>query len=204
MLPRRRRLALAAADLGAMALAFSPGLRAFAVRRRRELAVAAVALAILAAPSLARFRVADRARALGQEFTAHQTIARFSAAAWGWLEENGGDGNVAAVSAPNNYFMYPAMGTRLERDIRYVNLNAANHPLAIQYPECQPRVDPSPQAWIANLKAQHIRWVHLYRYPRFDFPVERRWAEANPQLFTLRYTDDDDLIYELLSSQPPP
>ena len=203
-MPRGVRLALAAADLGAVALALSPGLRAFAVRRRRELAAAAVALALLGAPFLASFRVADRARALGKELTTHQTIARFSAAAWGWLEENGGDGNVAAVSAPNNYFMYPAMGTRLERDVRYVNLNAANHPLAIQYPECQPRVDPSPQAWIANLKTQHIRWVHLYRYPRFDFPVERQWAAANPQLFTLRYADENDLIYQFLSPQPPP
>ncbi len=202
-MPRGVRLALAAADLGAVALALSPGLRAFAVRRRRELAVAAVALAILGAPSLARFRVEDRARALGKEFTAHQTTARFSAEAWGWLEEHGGDGNVAAVSSPNNYFMYPAMGTRLERDVRYVNFNAANHPLAIQYPECQPRVDPSPQAWIANLEALHIRWVHLSRFPRFDFPLERQWVEANPQLFALRYADDGNLIYELLSPQPP-
>jgi hypothetical protein len=168
--------------------------------------VAAVALAVLGAPSLARFRVADRARALGREFTAHQTVARFSADAWGWLEEHGGDGNVAAVSAPNNYFMYPAMGTHLERDVRYVNFNAANHPLAVQYPECQPRVDPSPAAWIANLEAQHIRWVHLSRFPRFDFPLERQWAEANPQLFALRFADDGNLIYELLplSTQPRP
>ncbi|HEX4959927.1 MAG TPA: hypothetical protein VF173_03745 [Thermoanaerobaculia bacterium] len=202
-MPRGVRLALAAADLAAVALAFSPGLRAFALRRRRELAVAAVALAIFGAPFLARFRVADRARALAKEFTTHATIARFSANAWGWLEVNGGDGTVAAVSAPNNYFMYPAMGTHLERDVRYVNVNAANHPLAIQYPACQPRVDPSPEAWIANLEAQHVRWIHLSRFPNFDFPRERQWAAADPQRFALRYTDGLNLIYEFLPGSAP-
>jgi hypothetical protein len=209
-MPRGVRLVLAAADLAAVALALSPALRAFAVRRRRELAVAALALAVLGAPFLARFRVEDRARALDKEFTAHATTARFSAKAWGWLEENGGDGNVAAVSEPNNYFMYPAMGTHLERDVRYVNVNAANRPLAFQYPECQPRVDPSPEAWIANLEAQRIRWVHLSSFPGFGFPLERQWVEVDPRHFTLRYRDNLNLIYEFspdgsgLSSQPSP
>jgi hypothetical protein len=210
-MPRGVRVALAVADVAAVALALSPSLRALVRRSRRELAVAALAFAILAAPFLARFRVEDRGRALGKEFTAHQTLARFSAAAWGWLEEHGGDGNVAASSEPNNYFMYPAMGTHLERDVRYVNINAANHPLAVQYPECQPRVDPSPQAWIANLKAQRIRWVHLSSYPGFGFPLERKWVEADPLRFALQYKDDLNLIYEFtpdgtggLFAQPSP
>lgn len=202
-MPRGVRLALAAADVAAVALALSPGLRAFAVRRRGELAVAAVALAILGAPFLARFRVEDRGRALGKEFTAHQTLARFSAGAWGWLEAHGGDGNVATAGEPNNYFMYPAMGTHLERDVRYVNFNAANHPLAVQYPECQPRVDPSPQSWIANLGAQRIRWIHLSSFPGFGFPLERQWAEADPGHFALRYRDDLNLIYEFTPTPPP-
>ncbi|HSS77501.1 MAG TPA: hypothetical protein VLV54_12240, partial [Thermoanaerobaculia bacterium] len=108
-MPRGVRMALALVDVAAVALALSPGLRALTIRSRRELAVAALALAILEAPFLARFRVEDRARALGKEFTAHQTLARFSAAAWGWLDQYGEDGNVAAISEPNNYFMYPAM-----------------------------------------------------------------------------------------------
>jgi hypothetical protein len=209
-MPRGVRIALALVDIAAVALALSPGLRALTLRSRRELAVAALALAILEAPFLARFRVEDRARALGNEFTAHQTLARFSAAAWGWLDQHGEDGNVAAVSEPNNYFMYPAMGTHLQRDVRYVNINAANHPLAIQYPACQPRVDPSPQAWLANLQAQRIRWIHLSSFPGFGFPLERRWVEADPRHFELRYKDDLNLIYEFTpdgaggsSAQPP-
>jgi hypothetical protein len=209
-MPRGVRMALALVDVAAVALALSPGLRALTRRSRRELAVAALALAILEAPFLARFRVEDRARALGKEFTAHQTLVRFSAAAWGWLDQHGEDGNVAAVSEPNSYFMYPAMGTHLERDVRYVNINAANHPLAIQYPACQPRVDPSPQAWLANLEAERIRWIHLSSYPGFGFPLERNWVEADPRHFVLRYRDDLNLIYEFTpdgagssAAQPP-
>jgi len=210
-MPRGVRVVLALADLAAVALALSPGLGALALRSRRELAVAALALAIFGAPFLARFRVEDSGRALGSEFTAHQTLARFSAAAWGWLEAHGEDGNVAAIAEPNTYFMYPAMGTHLERDVRYVNINAANHPLAIQYPACQPRVDPSPEAWRANLEAQHIRWVHLGSFPGFSFPLERQWVEVDPRHFALRYQDKLNLIYEFspdnasgLGSQPAP
>ena len=197
-MPRSVRVVIALADLAAVALAVSPGLRAFAVRRRRGLALAVLALSVLGAPLLTRFRVEDRPRALATEFTAHMTSARFFTAGWGWLEEHGGDGNVAAVSEPNNYFIYPAMGSHLERDVRYININEADLPFAHLYPECQPRVDPSPRAWVANLAEHRIRWVHLSRYPRFGFPMEKQWADSLPQLFVLRYADETNLIYEFL------
>jgi hypothetical protein len=199
-MPREVRVAMGLADLAAVALAVSPGLRLAA--RRRRLALAAVALAVLGAPFLAGFRVRDRPRALAKEFTAHMTSARFFAAAWGWLDQNAGDGAVAVSTMPNNYFNYPAMGLRLERDVRYVNVNAADHPLAVQYPECQPRVDFSPDAWIANLGKHHIRWVLLSRYPGFSYPPEQAWADANPRLFAPRFSDSTNLIYEFLPGAP--
>ncbi|HSS77072.1 MAG TPA: hypothetical protein VLV54_10035, partial [Thermoanaerobaculia bacterium] len=115
-----------------------------------------------------------------------------------------------AVASTGDLKLWAAMGTHLERDVRYVNINAANHPLAIQYPACQPRVDPSSEAWIANLKAQRIRWIHLSSFPGFGFPLERRWVDADPRHFALRYRDDLNLIYEFSpdgagdsTSQPP-
>jgi hypothetical protein len=197
-MPTEARLALAFADLGAVALALSPALRGFALRRWRELALAAVASALLGAPLLTEFRVSDRGRALAREFTVHMTSTRFFAGGWEWLDEHGGTGNVAAVHSPNNYFVYPAMGPRLERDVRYVNVNRADLRNAVDYPQCQPRVDPSPQAWVANLAKMRIRWLHLSRYPQFDFPMERRWADSMPGLFALRYADSTNLIYEFL------
>jgi hypothetical protein len=197
-MPRGVRLTMAAADLAAVTLALSPGLRGLAVRRRRELAVAAVLLALLGAPLLTRFRVQDRARALAKEYAVHQTSARFLAPGWGWLDEHAGTGNVAAIQSPNSYFVYPAMGPRLERDARYVNVNEADLPYAIQYPQCQPRVDPSVRGWVANLMKKRIRWVHLSRYPQVGFPPEGQWTEGMPQLFALRFSDPTNRIYEFL------
>lgn len=195
-MPVGAKLTLGILDLVAVALAFSPRLRELAVRRRRELALAALAGILLGAPFLTEFRVRDRKRALLREYAAHQTTVRYQTPGWGWLDRHGGSGNVAAVHAPNNYFMYPAMGPRLERDVRYVNFNRADHRNAVAYPQCQPRVGSSPEAWVVNLEKMRIRWVHLSRYPPSGFPIEKTWADERPRDFTLRYTDDTNRIYE--------
>lgn len=192
------RVALGVVDVILVAFALSPGLRAFTVRHRTGVAVSCLAAALLATPLLARYRVADRPRALAKEYTAHTTSTRFFASAWGWLDEHGGDGNVAVVSSPNNYFVYPAMGPYLSRDVRYVNINRANLPLAAAYPQCQPRVDPEPRAWVENLWKQQIRWVHLSRYPGFPFSMEDGWVGTMPRAFALRFEDDTNRIYEFL------
>jgi hypothetical protein len=196
--PYQVRVAIGVVDLAVVLLALSPRLRELAVRRWAALAAAALAAALLAAPPFARFRVRDRTRALATEFTTHATSTALFAKAWGWLEEHGGDGNVAAVGSPNSYFIYPGMGTYLEREVRYVNFNRADHPLAIQYPRCEPRVDPDPIAWLENLSERRIRWIHLSRYPEFPFQREDQWAQTMPRLFALRYSDPTNRIYEFL------
>lgn len=197
------RMAIGLADVAVAVMIFWPAARALVVRRRRELSLAALAACLLAAPWLARFRVADRDRALATEFTAHQTVARLFAPGWAWLDRNAGDGAVAVVHAPNNYLTYPTMGPRLERDVRYVNFNEADLRYAFRYPLCQPRVDPSPVAWVRNLVKRRIRWIHLARFPGFDFPIEGRWAEAMPRLFALRYAEANNRIYELTLPESP-
>ncbi|HVT57369.1 MAG TPA: hypothetical protein VHR45_03130 [Thermoanaerobaculia bacterium] len=196
-MPHGVRLTMALADLGAVAFGLSPALRGLARRRAAALAAAALALALAGAPLLARFRVADRPRALAAEWTAHSTSARIFAAGWGWLDRNGGGGAVAVVSAPTTYFVYPAMGPYLERRAVYVNVNRANLDNAARYPGCNPRVEPSPAAWIDNLRRAGIRWLLLGRYPEFEFPGERQWAEARPDLFTIRFADPTNLVFEL-------
>jgi hypothetical protein len=192
------RITIAAADLAAVALAISPSLRGLVRRRCRELAVAALVLALAGVPFLARFRVADRPRALATEWTSHSTSAKLFAGGWGWLDQNGGDGTVDVVGAPGTYFVYPAMGPYLERKAIYVNVNAANLDNAAGYPKCDPRVAPSPAAWVSNLARARVRWILLCRYPEFDFPAEERWAESRPDLFTLRYRDETSLVIEFL------
>jgi len=205
-MPHGVRLAIAAADLAAVALGISPGLRGAARRHAGALAATALALALLGAPLLARFRARDRARALAGEWTAHATSAHLFAGAWAWLDAHGGDGTVDVVGSPGTYFVYPAMGPFLERQAIYVNVNRANLDVAARYPACNPRVDPSEQAWLDNLAAAHVRWLLLYRYPEFDFPLEGRWAEAHPDRFAPRYADPNCIIFKVLpprASQPP-
>ncbi len=197
-MPHGVRIAIAAADLLAVALAFSPDLRALARRRVRALAVIALVLAFVGIPALARFRVADRPRALATEWTSHSTSAKMFAGGWGWLDQNGGDGTVDVVGAPGTYFVYPAMGPYLERKAIYVNVNRANLDDAAHYPKCDPRVDPSPLAWMENLLKARVRWILLCRYPEFDFSMEQAWAQSRPDLFALRYSDKTSLVIEFL------
>ena len=69
--------------------------------------------------------------------------------------------------------------------------------IAADYPACQPRVDPNPEAWLANLRREEVRWLHAQRYPNAPFPPEAQWAGARPDLFRLRYADETNRIYEL-------
>jgi hypothetical protein len=201
-MPRTVRVVLALIDSGFVAWALSPSLRGFAGRRARELAVAGIAVALVAAPFLGRFRVKDRERAFRSEYTAHKTAAFLFAPGWGWLDDHGEDGTVAVIGAPSNFFVYPVMGTHLERRAIYVNVNRRDSRRATDYPGCDPRVDPEPQAWMENLLKDGVRWVYLHRFPQVDFPVEADWIAARPDLFALRFQDNTNVIVEFLPNSP--
>jgi hypothetical protein len=214
-MPDGVRLAVAAADLAAVAFALSPRLRGW-LRGRPAAPTAApaapavpaalAALAVLAlvagVPWLARFRAGDRTRAFLQEYTAHGINVGLYAPGWDWLERHGGSGTVAVVNSPDTFFIYPAMGMRLERRAVYVNVNAANLDEAAAYPLCQPRVQPAAAAWIANLRQAGVRWLDLTRTPPYPFGMENDWARAHPDVFVRRFADPTNLIYELLPAPP--
>lgn len=197
-MPRTVRLALALVDIGLVAVALSPRLRDFGRSRARELALAAAVLLLLVTPVWARFRTQDRTRAFQNEYTAHKTAAWLFAPGWGWLEKNGGNGTVAVIGAPSTFFIYPVMGPRLERKAIYVNINRRNSRNAADYPGCDPRVDPDPQAWLENLLRQEVRWVYIHRFPEVDFPREVEWILARPDLFELRFDTNTNLVFEFL------
>jgi hypothetical protein len=202
-MPRTVRVALALIDVGLIVSVVSPGFRGFVRRRVRELAVAGLAAALLAAPFLGRFRVKDRERAYRSEYTAHKTAAFLFAPGWGWLDQHGEDGTVAVIGAPSNFFVYPAMGAHLERRAIYVNVNRRDSRRAADYPGCDPRVDPDPQAWLENLVKQDVRWVYLHRFPQLDFPREADWIALRPDLFALRYQNNTNVIVEFLPGRHP-
>jgi hypothetical protein len=197
-MPREVRVTIALVDLAAVGLGLSAGLRAVVRRRAGILATAALLLALLGAPLLARFRAADRERALATEWTAHASATHLFAAGWGWLDAYGGSGTVAVVGSPSTYFVYPAMGPFLQRRAIYVNFNRANYREALRYPGCNPRVDPEPEAWLRNLAAERVRWLLIDRYREFAIPIEERWAAARPDRFALRFTDGASTVFEVL------
>jgi len=201
-MPRGVRVALAVVDVAAVALAASSGLRRRVRRRAAAFAAAALLLALLGAPRLARFRAADRARALADEWTGHSTSAHIFAGGWGWLDAHGDGGAIDVVGEPGTYFVYPAMGAFLQRRATYVNVNRADYRLASRYPGCNPRVDPSPQAWLDNVARSGVRWLLVYRYPEFGYPVESGWAKDHPDRFAKRYEDVTSEIFEVLPAAP--
>ena len=201
-LPQAVRAAAGLADLAVAGLALSPAARAAARARWRLLAAAALVLAVLGAPLLARFRTLDRGRALREEFTVHLTPAPLYAGAWEWLDAHGGDGTVAVASSATHGFRYPAMGPRLERRAIYVNVNAADRRAAAEYPGCDPRVDPDPEAWLANLRRAGVRWLHVIGNPRADWPIEAQWVLERPARFALRHVEDRSAVFEILPERP--
>lgn len=201
-MPRGVRLAMAVVDLALVALALSPGLRSRLRDRAQGTAFAAVVLLLIAAPILASFRAADRGRAMAQDLSVHKTPVELFARAWSWLDRYGEDGTVAVASSPQHFFVYPAMGPRLARRAIFANVNAADFSNAAEYPACNPRVDLSPRAWLANLAKHEVRWLHLMRYPGTEYLPERAWADARPDRLTLRYEDDGNRIYEVNPVNP--
>ena len=187
-----------------LALGLSARIRQVALRRWRPLAGLATILLLVLVPAFARFRVRDRERAFAQDYVAHLSTTRLFAAGWGWLDKHAGTGTVAVSHAPENFFVYPAMGPFLERRAVYVHVNQANHTNPLLYPGCQTRVDASAGAWLRNLRAEGVRWLHLGRYPEFEFPLEDRWARERPDVFVLRFDHTTNRIYEVRQGAAPP
>jgi hypothetical protein len=202
-MPPGVRIAIAVADLAAVALAFSPALRGWLRRRAGAVVAATLALLLAAAGPWARFRVEDRPRALASEWSVHATLAPYLAPGWEWLDRHGGRDTVAVANGTALYFVYPAMGPFLERRVVYVNVNRADFANAARYPQCDPRTDGSPDAWLANLRRSGAHWLLLSRFPSLPFPVEATWARAAPGVFALRHADPLNLVYEVLPAAGP-
>ena len=105
---------------------------------------------------------------------------------------------------------YYLLGTGLRNEVRYVNIDAHRDWLLHDYhreasarlsgpatwPTPRPgwdRIHPDYDAWLANLRAEHIQFLVVARVnpwegahnvaDRDGFPIERVWAEAHPGTF---------------------
>ena len=90
------------------------------------------------------------------------------------------------------------MGPRLERRAIYVNIDAADRRAAAEYPGCNPRLNPDPEAWLANLRRAGVRWLHIVGNPRTDWPIEAKWVSSGPERFAARHLEDLSVVFEVL------
>ena len=198
-----------ACELGAVALVAAA---AWALLRSR---LCAVAFAAFAACLMAGSALASRG-----EFQARDSRVRFYPDTFrdyyrGWMALDklaGTNGSTLAYAGTD--LPYYLLGVGLRNNVRYININKHRDWLMHDYARVSPRrlwpdtrpgwdrdpAEASYEAWLENLEAAGVDLLVVTKANpaegRFnptrpdDFPVERRWADAHPESFTLEYPRD--------------
>jgi hypothetical protein len=151
------------------------------------------------------------------------------ARAWDRLDRLAGPRRARIAYAGTN-LVYYLMGRGQRHDVVYVNIDAHRgwrlhdyHREAIargepNWPDPRPgwdRLHPDYGAWLANLAAERIDFLFVARPDRTDgrfniadrqgYPIERLWADAHPEAFTLVYGPaDGEPIARISRVHPPP
>jgi hypothetical protein len=133
--------------------------------------------------------------------------------AWAWMRTNV---RAARVAYTGNNLALPLAGEALANDVRYVNVAGAAsellHDFARLNPEACVGPEPAPyrarahyKTWLSNLRATRREVLFVAAvYPSVratiatdadGFPVERAWADAHPDVFTLRYASAAARVY---------
>jgi hypothetical protein len=136
------------------------------------------------------------------------------AGAWSWTRQNA---HGARVAYTGNNLPFPLWGRDLAGDVRYVNVAGSAtdrlHDFARRVPRPRtPTPEPAPyragadyETWRANLRATRRDLLFVAAlYPEVrrtistdgdGFPLERAWADAHPEAFTLRFASEAARVY---------
>jgi hypothetical protein len=138
--------------------------------------------------------------------------------AWSWVRANVAGARVAYTG---NNLAFPLWGRDLSNDVRHVHVAGAAgaqlHDVAARVPRpsfAPPTPEPAPdragasyEAWRANLRAARRDVLFVAAtYPQVrrviaadadGFPIERAWADAHPEAFTLRFSSAAARVYEV-------
>lgn len=164
-------------------------------------AVATFAALVFAAHALSNHREERRHDRYASAWDLHETLARYFASAWRWLDEHvPADARIAQSGFE---YLYPLYGPRLSRRVRHVDVNARAGGAYHAYPLGTHRQDADPAAWLANLRSQRIGWLALARpWHSREFPLEAAWADARPDVFRLAFRSVATRVYEVRLEPP--
>lgn len=137
--------------------------------------------------------------------------------AWKWLNDNTSGNNIAYVGRP---VPFPLYGTNFKNNVYYVSVNETE-PVKLHYfPDSRYqwgydflslhknleengnyRSQADYSVWLNNLKRCNIEYLFIYSLHQtkdIEFPLEDKWAKANPDRFTPSFNNQTIHIYKIL------
>jgi hypothetical protein len=165
--------------------------------------VARATACVLAIPLLYgvhAYREDTRHHAYEREIDVAWTASHRYSSAWAWLDAaTRGWPRPPRIAWSGQNLIYPLYGPRLDRVVRYVDVNRAARGAFHRYPLGAFRSDPDPDAWIENLRRAEIDLVVLTQPDWEDpWPVEAAWAAQRPERFALVFESPRARIYRVL------
>lgn len=175
-------------------------LRLPTLARRATWAVCGAAL-FLGGYALHDAREEGRSASYGVDWELYRTSAGLYARGWQALEGRFGSASSALRIAHTGFgFIYPLYGSRLQRKVFYVDINARAARAFHHYPAAEFRKQPDRQAWLRNL-AREQPAVLVVHHPDKGvpggWPIEKAWADERPDLFVPFHRDEWIALYEI-------
>ncbi|MCX5696414.1 MAG: hypothetical protein NTU54_00320, partial [Candidatus Omnitrophica bacterium] len=157
------------------------------------------------------------------EYSRYRKMLRYSgfwpqaAEAWEWLNSNTTGNNIAYVGRP---VPFPLYGENFKNNVYYVSVNKID-PAKLEYyagshyhwgrdflelhrnikEKGNYRGDADYNVWLGNLARRKIEYLFVYSLHQTKdiiFPMEEGWAKANPDKFSLVFSNDIVRIYKLV------
>jgi hypothetical protein len=139
-------------------------------------------------------------------FVGKESQDRELALGWKWMNERSGEG--ARIAYTGRPTFYPLFGTRLKNDVFYVSVNDKPG-LPHYYPDGLIRKVKSFGSWKENLQRHSVDYLFIALPVPDDnesdrpeeFPIEDKWAQENPGLFQLIFTNSKVRIYVFMGKR---
>jgi hypothetical protein len=158
---------------------------------------------------------------VNNEFSRYKTSRKYSGfwpdaiESWIWLNNNTSANNIAYAGRP---VPFPLYGSRFKNNVYYVSLNEKKpclHAYKQAWYDCSKdyssfhkslmepnnyRGNANYATWLKNLKESEIDFLFLYslhQIKTIEFPIEDKWASANPEIFRLVFNNDTVRIYKV-------